>query len=97
ALAHDLNLALALKLALDLNLDLNLALTLDLDLLTGYGQTNNLNEQIVSEIQNYLSANLLIINCISSANLVSKPIREKMLHEMFLPNQQQEITKFPLF
>jgi len=69
---------------LDLYLDLDRDLNLDLGLLKGYSQTNNLNEQIFSEINNYLSANLLIINCISSANLVSKPIREKMLHEMFL-------------
>ena len=101
--ALDLDLIRALTRALDLNLirdlDLDLisdhglvralvrALALDRNLLLGYAQANNLNQQIISKIEDYLAVNLLMINCITSANFVSKPIREKMLHEMFLPKQ----------
>lgn len=65
-----------------------LALALDRGLLLDYAQANNLNQQTISKIEDYLAANLLIIKCITSANFVSKPIREKMLHEMFLPRQE---------
>ena len=70
------------------------ALALDLDLsiilLKRYIQENNLNKQIALKVQNYFLGNLLIINCLESANFVSKPIREKMLHDMFLPKQEAE-------
>ena len=91
--ALDLNLDLDRALDLDLISDHGLfralvrALALDRNLLLGYAQANNLNQQIISKIEDYLAVNLLIINCITSANFVSKPIREKMLHEMFLPKQ----------
>lgn len=57
-------------------------------ILEAYIKAANLNEQIVLKIQNYFSANLLILHCLASANYVSKPVREKMLHEICLPKRE---------
>ncbi len=82
-------------LAQALNLDHNihfysivdLERAIDLDLLEVYGKANKLDEQIAVKIQNYFSANTLIIHCLEAANYVSKDVREKMLHEICLPKR----------
>ena len=54
----------------------------------GNVQTSNRSfqtEQVISKFENYLFANLLIMDCLNSGCYVSKPIREKLIHEMFLP------------
>jgi len=41
-------------------------------------------------LKNYISANDLILKCLSAGCKVTTPIREKLLHEMFLPKEDLE-------
>ncbi len=38
----------------------------------------------MAEFSKDVTANLLILQCLSAANLVSKPVREQMIHEICL-------------
>ncbi len=61
-----------------------------LDKLQVSSEWNNLNQQIAEKIALCFSANLLILNCLSSGAYVSKPIREKLIHEIFMTKEELE-------
>lgn len=61
--------------------NVNISFLLECSKIVGLKKTDEL------KIQAYLHANLLIINCMKSANVVSKPIKENILHGMFLPKR----------
>ncbi len=67
--------------------DLDHANDLDFNLrpLDEYGRANQLNRDTLLQIEKYLSAQILILKGLESANFISKSIRAKILHEMFLP------------
>ncbi len=85
--ARALEVVSSLARAFDKPLGIAPSLNLDFHLLDEFGKTLNIKEASVVQILNYLSANLLILQCLNSANYVSKPIREKMLHEICLPRR----------
>ncbi|MFN8304474.1 MAG: hypothetical protein U0U46_18440 [Saprospiraceae bacterium] len=41
----------------------------------------------MAEFSKEVTGNQLILQCLDSANLVSKPVREKMIHEICLPRR----------
>ncbi len=95
-LAHALNLdfAHALDFARDLTRDLDLAHDLAHDLaldktlakaIDKFHKKNQFDLEDVEKLTNYLSANLLILSCLESGAYVSKDLREKLIHELFLP------------
>lgn len=87
ALDHDLDRARARFLARALARALDLEFDLDLSHLEAYGRRNKLTEESAQKAANYFEYNIQIIKCLSSGCYVSKPIREKLLHEMFLPKE----------
>lgn len=62
-------------------------LGLDRSILTPHYKWIYKGSQNIIKISNYLFANLLILQCLSAANLVSKPVREQMIHEICLPRR----------
>ncbi|MBX2891425.1 MAG: hypothetical protein KF734_10890 [Saprospiraceae bacterium] len=40
-------------------------------------------------ILKYLKSNFLIVRCLQSATNISKPVREKILHEMLMPRKEE--------
>ncbi len=44
----------------------------------------------IRSLEQYYKANALIFDCLSSGSYVTAPIREKLLHEMFLPKEDLE-------
>lgn len=94
-LAHDLVLALDRDHDRDRaharvrTLDRSRTLARDLEPLKAYGEANanKFDTRITLMIQNYFSANTLIIHCLEAVNYVSKDVREKMLHEICLPKK----------
>ncbi|MFM9949980.1 MAG: NACHT domain-containing protein [Saprospiraceae bacterium] len=53
--------------------------------LYAFNKQNHFDMQDAQILRNYLSANLLILNCLKSGCYVSKDLREKLIHELFLP------------
>lgn len=47
-------------------------------------------EDICEKLSDYFSANTLILSCLSSGAYVSKPIREKLIHEIFMTKEELE-------
>lgn len=88
----DHNLDHTLDRVFNLALDLDKALAFDLDLdkalviaISDFREKNQFDLEDVQILINYLSANLLILNCLESGCYVSKDLREKLIHELFLP------------
>ena len=82
--------ALSIDLALTLYNDasqLSSLLDIDFRILKIYEQKVKVDEHVHREIEKYFSGNLLILNCLTSGCYVSNPIRERLLHEMFLPKE----------
>jgi len=65
-------------------------LNLDSNTLQSFSESTRLTKQAFLEINQYFSANTLILSCLSSGAYVSKPIREKMIHEIFMTKEELE-------
>lgn len=62
-------------------------LAINIQILEAYGESVKHEKRTYYEIDNYYLANELILKCLESSYNVSEPIREKMLHEMFLSKE----------
>jgi len=89
-LAHVHPLALDLERCLALTLALNSRLRLDpnqkKDLET-FERLNRLSWEEAEALENYAYGNSLILNCLNAGCYVSKDLREKLIHEIFLPKE----------
>jgi len=72
-------LVISISNVLSINFEDILGFDLDISLDEG------LKKHDLQKLQNYFSANHLIISCLESGSYVSKDLREKLIHELFLP------------
>ncbi|MFN4254490.1 MAG: NACHT domain-containing protein [Saprospiraceae bacterium] len=59
----------------------------DEDFIESYRKSKRLSKIFISDIEDYLFVNLLILNCLETGCYVTTPIRQKLVHEMFLPKE----------
>ncbi|MCC6282790.1 MAG: NACHT domain-containing protein [Saprospiraceae bacterium] len=69
---------------------LALSASIALDILYSNSRSNKIDNQTAVKIIDYLSANTLIIQCLSSGAYLSNPIRQKLIHEIFMTKEELE-------
>ncbi len=85
ALTHVYN--LSLDFAKADSFDFAPQLGIDLSYLKTSCTKKKFTKQSDEELEQYISDNLLILLCLKSGRQISTQIREKLLHELFLPRE----------